>query len=176
MTHMTDKKVLVIYGSWLGSTREIAEAIAESMRAEGAQVDVLSGRAVKSVNDYDGVVIGSSVRASMLHGGMKRPVRRFSKQLAEKPVAAFVGCAVIYDKNEPDAAGKAQAYITRFMDKFPQIKLLDIKPFAGAFLVDNAHGFMKTMVQNVAAQTTAEGDPRDWDAIAAWAKDIYRQF
>ena len=173
---MTDKKVLVIYGSWLGSTHEIAEAIAESMRAEGAQVDVLGGRAVKGVEGYDGVIIGSSVRAGMLHGGMKRAVRRFRKQLPEKPVAAYVGCAVIYDKNEPDAAGKAKVYITKFMDKFPQIKLLDIKPFAGAFLVDNARGFMKTMVQNVAAQTIGEGDPRDWEAIAAWAKDIYRQF
>jgi menaquinone-dependent protoporphyrinogen oxidase len=173
---MTDKKVLVIYGSWLGSTREIAEAIAESMRAEGAQVDVLSGRAVKGVKDYDGVVIGSSVRAGMLHSGMKRPVRRFSKQLAEKPVAAFVGCAMANNKEETDAEAKSKEYITKFMDKFPQIKLLDVKPFAGAFLVENARGFMKTMVQNVAAETTGEGDPRDWEAIAAWAKDIYRQF
>lgn len=173
---MTDKKVLVIYGSWLGSTREIAEAIGEGMRAEGAQVDVLGGRAVQDVKGYDGVVIGSSVRAGMLHGGMKRAVRRFHKQLAEKPVAAFVGCAVIYDKNEPDAADKARAYITKFMDKFPQITLLEVKPFAGAFLVENARGFMKTLVQIVAAQTIGEEDPRDWDDVTAWAKDIYRRF
>lgn len=169
------KKILIIYGSWMNSTKEIAEAIAESMRAEGAVVDVQTGREVKTVQGYDGVLIGSAVRMGMLNGRMQRPVRKFAKQLKEMPVAGFLGCSVLGSTEEADPVATAKAYLTKFTDKLG-LNLIAVQPFMGAILAENARGIMKMSVSAMQADPNYKGDERDWDAIAAWAKDILGKF
>jgi menaquinone-dependent protoporphyrinogen oxidase len=169
------KKVLIIYGSWLGSTKEIAEAIATSMRAEGASVDVMTGNQVKNVDAYDGVIIDSTVRMGMLNGKMQRPVRKYAKQLKQMPVAGFVGCAVLGDAEQDDPVAMAKGFLTKFTDKLG-LSLIDNQPFMGAILAENARGIMKMSVNAMQQDPNYKGDERDWDAIAAWAKDVLAKF
>jgi menaquinone-dependent protoporphyrinogen oxidase len=56
-------RVLVVHASRGGSTREIAERIAERLRANGAEVDVRGAAAAGTVDGYDAVVVGSAIRA-----------------------------------------------------------------------------------------------------------------
>lgn len=170
-----NKKVLVIYGSWMGSTQQIAEAMAEAMRAEGATVAVQTGKEVKTVDGYDGVIIGSAVRMGMLNGKMQRPVRKFAKQLKQMPVAGFLGCSVLMDEEVEDPVATAKGYLTKFTDKLG-LNLIEVQPFLGTVLFENAKGLMKMSAKAMQEDPKFQGDDRDWDAIAAWAKDVLGKF
>ena len=54
-------RVLVAYGSRHGSTAEIAEAIAATLREAGLAVDCRKAGEVDSLDGYDAVVLGSAV-------------------------------------------------------------------------------------------------------------------
>ena len=169
------KNILIIYGSWMGSTCEIAEAMAEAMRAEGATVTVQTGNQVKSVDGYDGVIVGSAVRMGMLNGKMQRPVRKFAKKLKQMPVAGFLGCSVLVDQEQEDPIGTAKGYLTKFTDKLG-LNLIDVQPFLGTIKFENAKGIMKMSAKAMQEDPKFQGDQRDWDAIAAWAKEILAKF
>jgi menaquinone-dependent protoporphyrinogen oxidase len=166
---MTQKKVLVTYGSWLGSTREVAERIGEVLRRQGAQVDVIDGRTLKSAAGYDGILIGTAVRAGMLPGGARRAVRKVAATAQGAPVAGFVVCLAITDEKIEDRETTSRAYLTKHTEK-AGLKLVDVQPFAGAVLAQNARGFMKMVTKSMAEQT---GDKRDWSAIESWAQAVF---
>ena len=54
-------KVLVAYGSKYGSTAEIAEKIGQVFKNAGIGTEVLDVRKVRSLKEYDAVVLGSGV-------------------------------------------------------------------------------------------------------------------
>jgi menaquinone-dependent protoporphyrinogen oxidase len=52
---------LVAYASKYGDTRQIAERIAQHLRAAGLEVDVQPVKAIGELAGYDAVVLGSAV-------------------------------------------------------------------------------------------------------------------
>ena len=169
---MTDEKVLIIYGSWLGSTKDVAERIAEVFKAEGAaNVDVMTGAEIKEVKSYDSVVLGSAVRAGMLPGRFRRPVKKFSKHLKSKPMAGFMVCAEMTSEDDDNKEAQSQAYLTKFTDPIPEVKLLEVTAFKGAFLDENAGGLFKKVVKKMGE--SGGKDLREWDVIEGWARETY---
>lgn len=166
---MTEKKLLVTYGSWLGSTQEVAERIGTVLRSKGAQVDVIDGRKLKSASEYDAILIGTAVRAGMLPGAARRAIRKVAATAQGKPVAGFVVCLAIVDEKDENREATSRAFLTKVTDK-SGLKLVEVQPFAGAVLAENARGFMKMITKSMAEQT---GDKRDWNAIETWAASIY---
>lgn len=87
-------RILVGYASVHGSTREIAERIAERLRGRGHSVEVCALSDTGDAGAYDAAVLGSAV-----HNGAWLPhadeyVQRNSRALAEQPVWLFsVGMA-----------------------------------------------------------------------------------
>ena len=53
--------VLVAVASRHGSTREIADAIAQELRMQGVDADVRHVEDVPDLNSYDAVVLGSAI-------------------------------------------------------------------------------------------------------------------
>ena len=67
-------KALVVYSSRKGSTRKIAELIAEGIRLGGGEADVKNVTEVKKAEDfagYDGYVFGSATYHGEMMQGMK---------------------------------------------------------------------------------------------------------
>ncbi|RLB41616.1 MAG: nitric oxide synthase [Deltaproteobacteria bacterium] len=67
-------KVLVVYATRTGGTKNIAELIAEGIRFEGADAEVVNVTQIKKEADlqgYDGYVFGSAT----YHGEMMQPMK-----------------------------------------------------------------------------------------------------
>jgi menaquinone-dependent protoporphyrinogen oxidase len=82
-------KILVAYGSKRSATAEIAEAIAETLRESGLEVDCLEAGDVKRVDGYDGVVLGSAVYMRRWRREARRLLRRHATELAKRPLWVF---------------------------------------------------------------------------------------
>jgi menaquinone-dependent protoporphyrinogen oxidase len=82
-------RILVTYGSTRGGTQGLAEMVAEDLRAEGFDVDLLPPRQVRRLDGYDAVVVGGALYASRWHRASRRFVRRHAAGIRQRPVYFF---------------------------------------------------------------------------------------
>ena len=68
-------RVLVAYASAYGSTQEVAETVAATLREHGQTVDLQPVRNVQTLEGYGAVVLGALVFAGIRSGGSKEKVR-----------------------------------------------------------------------------------------------------
>ena len=173
------ERVLVCFGTRYGSTGEIAEKIAESLRERRAQVDVvdLKKGKVKNLAAYDLVVIGSGIQ---MGNWTKHPLKFIKKNrdtLSRKKVALFVSCMTA---NLPDKCDQSRRdYLDAIVADYPEISPISMGLFGG--LIDATKGnlvtkaFMKTFVKALAKgedEPPKQVDYRDWDQIRLWAEGL----
>jgi len=98
-------KGLVVYDTSYGNTRKVAEAIAETLKESGIEVDIFGVKDVKKLDAeaYGFLVVGSPTR----FGTMSFAIRGFlgkvkKEEWASKPFAAF-------DTENPENIEKARA-------------------------------------------------------------------
>lgn len=83
-------RILVLFASSYGQTREIAWAIERHLRRRGHTVDLVDARqAAPAPGEYDLAVIGSRVEFGRHATAVRRYARRHRKELAEMPSAFF---------------------------------------------------------------------------------------
>ena len=167
-------RVLVTYSSRYGSTRGIAERIAEVLRESGLAAQARSLHVLGSVDSYGAYVVGSAVYMGHWQSDAKAFVRHHRALLTEHPTWLYssgpLGAA------ETDAHGRD----VRIASEPAEIESLrsDIRPrdhrvFFGAF----GRGRLGLADRVVAAlpatrELLPEGDFRDWAEIDAWARGI----
>jgi menaquinone-dependent protoporphyrinogen oxidase len=158
-------KVLVAYGSWCGSTSEVAAEIAAVLREAGLEVELRRARDVRDVSLYAGAVIGTAIRAGHCTKEVLGLVRKHGKQLRQMPVAIFsVGLQV----KERTAQNEAKAL--QFLEPLRQeLQPRAIGLFAGA-LDARKVGFPLSLI----VRALPQGDFRDWAAIRSWGRDVAR--
>ena len=86
-------KTLIVYSTRGGSTKDIADLVAEGIRMEGGEVDVVNVTGVKKETDlegYDAYVFGSATYHGAMMQGMKTMLFLAEKaNLEGKPGGAF---------------------------------------------------------------------------------------
>ena len=82
-------KVLVTYGSQRGGTQGLARMVAEGLHDQGFGVDLVAAKDVRSVDDYDAVIVGGALYAYRWHKDARRFVRRHAKALRQRPTYLF---------------------------------------------------------------------------------------
>ncbi len=88
-------------------------------------------------------------------------------------MAGFIVCAAMTSEDDDNKEAQSQAYLTKFTDPIPDIKLLELTAFKGAFLDENAGGMFKKMVKKMGERDGK--DLREWDVIENWAKETYNK-
>jgi menaquinone-dependent protoporphyrinogen oxidase len=168
--------ILVTYASRHGSTRGIAERIAERLRGHGLDADVRPDAEVRDASRYDAFVVGGA--AYMFHWLKDATtfVKRNRALLAERPTWLFssgpVGAETV------DKLGR-DVLETTIPKEFPEL-VAAIHPrgekvFFGAMdPTARPAGLAERLVSLMPAARDAlpTGDFRDWPAIDAWADGI----
>ncbi|MGN6189652.1 MAG: flavodoxin domain-containing protein [Conexibacter sp.] len=161
-------KVLVAYASKRGSTAEIAEAIAESLRQSGHEADCTDAGTVAELGGYDAVVLGSAVYMRRWRGDARHFLRRHRHELEERPWWVF-SSGPVGDPARDNAAWTEPAHTMR---KVEQLGAREHVVFGGRVPAE-PHGMVE---RGMAESTPPEWrDRRDWDAIRAWARGIAAQ-
>lgn len=154
-------KVLVAVGSKYGSTREIAEVIAGELTQSGFDVDFLDAADVRSVEAYDGVVLGSAVYGGLWRRDAEDVIRDHSQTLAKRDTWTFsVGIETVVAQGQPrDEAPMLSA----------SIGAREHRRFTGALNPDRLNMGERALLR---ALEPPLGDFRDFAAVRAWAQQI----
>jgi menaquinone-dependent protoporphyrinogen oxidase len=161
---MTTGRVLIAYASKHGSTREVAERVAEVMRSAGLAVDVMPAAEVGLLRAYEAVVLGGALYTGRLHKDARRFLARHQEPLSVRSVAVFALGPKTAD--DSDIAG-ARAQLDRALKRTPNVEPVSVAIFGG--VIDPAKlGFPFNRMPY--------SDARDWTAIEAWAGELAERF
>ncbi|MHB8163640.1 MAG: flavodoxin domain-containing protein [Methanoregula sp.] len=160
-----DARILVAYASRNGSTAEIAQAIGKELAAAGLAVDVAGIKTISTITGYTAVVVGGPLYMGSVDGAVGRFVGRYHEQLQNLPVAAFaVGIAP--KSPDPHAIEMSMEALKKALGPLtPVTSVL----FAGNLDPAKINFVMRKFL---AMAKIPSGDFRDWDAIAAWAREL----
>ena len=154
--------ILVSAASRHGSTREIAQAIAESLRSAGLTVDVVDPDRVGSVEAYDAVVLGSGIYAGRWLEAARRLTERHRAELKGRPVWLFSSGPI----GEPLTPVEEPRDGVRLVS---ELRAREHRVFAGRLDPSELGWVERTITGMVEAPN---GDFRDWREIRGWAEEI----
>jgi menaquinone-dependent protoporphyrinogen oxidase len=165
--HVSEHTVLVAYLSEHGSTAEIAERLAATMRERGLHVRVAAIADDPDPELFEAVVLGSAVHNRDVLPGFWAFTGRHRGALWSKPTWVFtVGVG-------PAATGPLRRLLSG-IGKAPMariraiVTLVDYRAFAGVF-PPSANPVIRLVMRLVGYPS---GDLRDWVEIGQWANRI----
>ena len=155
-------KILIAVASKHGSTREIAQVIAEELRDLGPTVDVLEAEAVTGLDGYDAAIVGSAVYMGTWLPEARRLIAREGAPLQAMPVWLFSSGPI---GDDPHAGGELHALVGMLAATGAREHVI----FAGK--LDAQHlGLAERLIARLVHTPT--GDFRDWAAVREWARTI----
>lgn len=169
------KQILVAYSSGYGVTREIAEEIARILRSEKTlSVDCRQIDLCESIDEYDAVVIGTSLRADLPLANVRDFFVRFRWVLNEKQTAMFV---VSISSSTPQGAEQVCESLGRWLaDHYPWVEPISMAAFGGkvdfARINEVMQIFVRHIMENKGVSSNGSYDARNWQDIRAWADHL----
>jgi menaquinone-dependent protoporphyrinogen oxidase len=159
-------KVLVAFSSKCGSTREVAQAVAEELTSRGFSTEVRQAKEVTSLAGYDAVVMGSAIRFNQWLPDAAAWVRKFQAELTRLPTAFFT--VHILNTGDDETSRKTRL---AYLDPVRAI----VKPGAEAFFAGRIDLKKLTFVERMLAKAikSPDSDQRDWQAIRAWSQTLF---
>lgn len=161
------KSILVAYGSWAGSTAEVADFVGRTLAEGGARVDVKPVDSVKSLDSYAAIVIGSAIRVGKVKPEVMDFVKGHASEIKKIPAAFFVVCMTMKD-DTPENRRTVNAYLDPLREVLGPF---DAGLFAGKMDYAKLGFFARMAVQYFVK--VPQGDFRNWEAIGAWARSVY---
>jgi menaquinone-dependent protoporphyrinogen oxidase len=157
---MMAAKILVAYASKHGTTREVAESIAATLREHDLDVEIAEAAHVREIARYDAVVVGGGLYMGKWHSDAQHLLKRHRRELAEKRVAVF---GMGPDSLEEAKVAESRKQLDRALAAIPELEPIAVAIFGGA---------LKPESWRFPFNKLPAFDARDWDAIHSWAMDI----
>jgi len=167
---MTSMKILVVYATRYGSTREVADRVGATLRDDGLTVDVLPVESVRDLSQYAGVVFGTAYYfGKMLKTGTAFLERRRGA-LEKMPVAFFA----LGPTTTADDLAEARGQMDKTLAELSWLKPVASEMFVGKYDPAVLHGLDKLVTKLKASPLYGLGahDDRDWQAIESWARSV----
>lgn len=164
------KTILVTYSTIHGSTQEVAEQVAATLREQGSVVDLLPVKQARSVDEYRAVVLGAPLYMFHWHKDALNFLSRHRKTLAQKPVAIFALGPINNDEKEFQGA---REQLDKELVKFPWLVPVTIEIFGGK-MEPAKFRFPYNLIP--AMNKMPPSDIRDWAAIKTWAGNLASKF
>jgi menaquinone-dependent protoporphyrinogen oxidase len=159
-----DGSILVVYATKHGSTREVAEAVAETLQNEGFEVEIHAAGLVQALDPYTAVVVGGAIYIGRWHPDAISFLKRHRDELATLPVAVFgMGPRTL----EPHDVESSRSQLTKALAKVSGVTPCAVGIFGGVVDPDVMHFPFSRLPAS---------DARDWDAIRAWARELAAAF
>jgi menaquinone-dependent protoporphyrinogen oxidase len=158
--------ILVGYATRYGSTQEVAEAVAATLRECGLEVDIQPLSKVRTLAGYSAVVLGAPLFMFHWHKDALRFLSRHREALMERPVAVFA-LGPTHDPYDKKEWQDSRNQLDKELEKFPWFKPATLEMFGGKY--DPA--YLRFPLKMLAGKEPAS-DLRDWTAIRAWAADL----
>jgi len=160
-----NKTILVAYASRLGSTKEVAEAVAQQLRDRDETVHVRCVEDVTDLSQYDAVVVGSAIQRDAWLPEAVAFVEQNRAVLSKVPVAYFVVCMTMCE----DTKENRQQVISYIKPVIEMVKPVGIGLFGGVIDYTKFSWLMQLAMME---DKIPEGDFRNWDAIYEWADEV----
>lgn len=159
-------RILVAYASEFGSTVEVAEAIGQVIRDNGALVDVAS------MAPYGAAIIGSAIYNGTWLPEAVHFVQVHAAALSRIPVAYVVVCATMRE-DTPEHRQGAHSFLGPVLAQIPQVRPIEIGLFAGKIEPPKLPWPVRLRMR--LTTDLRRGDHRRWDEVRSWAARIAPQ-
>jgi menaquinone-dependent protoporphyrinogen oxidase len=172
-------KILIAYGTTEGHTARIAECIADVIRSQGHEADVLdlkqSGNAL--MDPYDAAIVGGSIHMGKHDEHVRNFVRRNRAALERLPSAFFSVSLAAHGDME-----NARAYVESFQQETGW-RPAQVGFFGGALLY-RQYGFLKRLMMkrivhskpgNLSLDTSRDHEYTEWDEVKRFAEDFLQR-
>ena len=172
-------KILLVYGTTEGHTAQIAQRMAESMRAGGHEVDVRDSKEVRRStveNGYDGVLVGGSVHAGEHQSSVREFVRR-NRDLLQRLPSAFFSVSLTAVEVDEEARQETRAMVDKFVRETGW-QPSRVEAIAGALVYSQYNIFIRQIMKLISrhqrgpTDTSQDYDYTDWEAVAKFAREF----
>jgi menaquinone-dependent protoporphyrinogen oxidase len=161
-------RVLVVYATKHHSTQEIAEAIADRLRADGHDVDCRDAGDA-TAEGYDAVILGSAVYAGRWRSEARHFLRHERDRLAAMPFWIF-SSGPVGEQKQPTTVDTENWLEPRSIIETAEAAGVREHVVFGGRVPQDPGGFIeRAMQRNVPEELS---DLRDWEQIRAWAAGI----
>lgn len=167
-------KVLVAYASKYGSTQEVAEKIAATLRENDLLVDLKPIREVKPLEEYTAIVLGAPLYMLHWHKEARGFLSKHREDLTKRQVAVFA-LGPLHDEEKEWKEIRAQ--LDKELAKFPWLAPIAIEIFGGKFDPEKLR-FPDNIIASLPASPLHKmpaSDVRNWTVIRAWASNLATQ-
>lgn len=173
-------KALIVYGTRYGATASTSQEIAKILHQEGLDVRVVNAKEekVKSINEYDLIVVGSGIQINRWTGEPEDFLKKHQKELATKKLALFVSCGSATIDSE-EGKGMKEKYLDEKAVKY-NLQPVALGFFGGVYNYNKEPWWAKKALEADRPRVEAKYkecelgvyDTRDWDAIRSWAREL----
>lgn len=169
--------MLIIYGTIEGQTRKIARFMEEVLQDEGHKVTLANAiDEPPSAENYDAVLIGSSIHIHKYNSAVRHYVSRHYEALNNKPSAFYSVCMAVASEL-PEEHEEADHIAENFLDQTGW-KPMMVQQIAGALKYTQYDFFKKWIMRRIAKKeggstdTSMDHEYTDWEAVRQFALDF----
>jgi menaquinone-dependent protoporphyrinogen oxidase len=166
--------VLVTYATKYGSTQEVAEAIAKTLREKGLDVELQPAAKVNSLEPFGAVVLGAPFYIGHIHGDARKFLTCHQAALTARKTA-FFALGPTEDKENDWIETRKQ--FDQELAALPWFNPLARELFGGK--IDPARfrfpDSLLTILPASPLHNAPPSDARNWDTIRAWAEGLAAQ-